>query len=472
MRMITRNSLSILISLLILIISIILYVFAPDKYSQSYCLLLFFIYLASSFLVLKSSIINKNYFNFHILFIISFLFVNFIYPIFIYPISPFYFPVYRFKFNHDIITKATALALIGSSSYGLGVLLQSKRSDHIRPAIETNFKTIQLLLNCLLYLFFISLFLFGGLDLIKAHFRSTAKIPPGLLLLFQVLLGLSVIIAFYSKSFKGTVIDFINKYNKPVILVFILFTVLFILSGDRGPAIQIVLIFIVAFTLFVRPISLKSLIVIVVSGMIFLTFISYARNQSSKNPSETGINIRKGLSNIRFDAFYDIGMDLIINNRNLYTGYEYVKKNGINYGKSMSYQIFAPFPMLPRLYAHIIFNSKPDDLATARILTRDSRAHYGLGTNIIGDLYMNFGLAGVMVFMFLLGNIVTILHRKAHTNNIYYIIAYTFMASLSVYMPRSTIMDPYRPIVWAIIIFQFLVLTRILLIQLTKENKD
>ena len=471
MKTLTKRSL-VVIALIIFILSVILYLFSPDYYSYIYCNILFILYLFSSIFVIHHSLINKNYFNFHVLFLISFFFVNFIYPVFIYPVSPYYFPVYKYKFNPDIITKATALALLGAASYNLGVILLIRKRDFSNSAINTNFKTLQIILYSLLYISFFILLLFGGIGLIKGRFHSTAKVPPGLILIFQIILGLSIMIALYVKSYKGTTIDFINKFNKPLLPIIIMFFLMFLVAGDRGPIIQIVLISIVSFTLFIKPIRIKSFITIVLAGMLFLTIIAYARIQGGKDPSDPGISVSKGLKVFELNSFYDIGMDLIVNNRNLYTGYEYVNTHGFNYGMSMSFQLLAPFPFLPSLFSHLIYKSKPDDITSARILTRDSKASYGLGTNIIIDLYMGFGVIGVVFFMFLLGLIATTFQWRAHfSDNFSYKIAYVFLVSLAVYLPRSTVMDPLRPIIWAIILFKSIQGLRLLLLQLSRKNE-
>jgi oligosaccharide repeat unit polymerase len=461
-----------IVTMFFFIISVLLYIFSPDTYSLAYCNILFIIYLASSFLIIRHSILGKNYFNFHLLFLISFFFVNFVYPVSIYPISPYYFRVYRFEFDPNVITKATALALIASCSYNIGVALQIGKKESPNSFTTTNFLTLQSLLIPLLYILFLSLFLYGGTNLLRLHFGSTFNLPPGLLLLFQVCLGLSVIIAFYTKSYTGSILNLFKNFNKAILLILFLFCLLFIVTGDRGPLIQIVLITVVSFTIFVRPMKLRSFVILVLAGMLFLTFISYARTQTNQTESESGISLGKGVKSMKLNSFYDIGMDLIINNRNLYTGYEYVAKNGISYGKSMYHQIFSPVPKLPSLFTQLVFKADPVDLSTATILTKEFNAHYGLGTNMVIDLYMNFGILGVIIFMLILGIIATKFQREAYNGkNFNYLIAYAFLVGLSIYMPRSTIFDPIRPIVWGILLFQFIKLLRLLMLQLSIKDR-
>lgn len=466
-----NRSSNFVVFLFIFLLSLLLYSFSPDVYSNQYCILLFVIYIFSAFLIVKHTVINNNYFNFHVLFLISFFFVNFAYPVFLYPIDPFYFPVFKRSFNHDIITKATALALVGSSAYGLGVGLQFKKPNENKQQVNTNIKTLHFFSTILLYIFFLGLMIFGGMALIKGQFGSTSKIPAGLLTLFEVIIGLSVILVANSKTYKGNFIDFINKLSKPVLLILCFYILVFIFTGDRGPVIQIVLITIYVFSIYVKPVKFRSFILLALVGMFFLTFISYARKQTVKDTNKTAVTISKGIKYMQFESFFDIGMDLIVCNRNLYFGYDYTKTTGLSYGKNMFFFIFAPVPMLPSFLTHIFFNSTPDDLSTAKLITKKSKSTYGLGTNMIADLYMAFGVWGVIFFMLFLGYIVTVFHEKSvNSNNLNYIIAYSFLISLSIYLPRTTIFEPLRHIIWALLLFKFMKEIRILLINLSKNQ--
>jgi len=358
-------------------------------------------------------------------------------------------------FNENVITKATALALIGSSSYIVGVCLLFHKKNHSQIKLKNNSKAFQLILSCFVYCMFTIILYFAGAEMLTGRFDASENIPSGLFALFQAGIGLTVISSVSIKRYKGTIIDFVKKFNKPILLLLPFYILLFIYIGDREPAIQIVLIAICSFSLFVRPIKLKNLIILVLVGMLMLSFIGAARSKNI-NASDSGVNnfVSRGIGNIQFGSFFDIGMDLIINNRNLYVGYDYANKKGLNYGRSMVRYIFAPIPGMPRLMTDLLFDATPNELSSGRFLTDEANASWGLGTNIIADLYMELGLFGVIVFMFLLGYIVMKLHIKAVNNQNYaFIIGYIFLVGFSVYLPRSTVFEPLRHVIWAICLF-------------------
>jgi len=192
--------------------------------------------------------------------------------------------------------------------------------------------------------------------------------------------------------------------------------------------------------------------------MIVLTFISYARSKGAgfySTQSEKGF-VQRGIERTQVNSFVDLGMDLIINNRNLYVGYKYPEEHGYSYGKGMFYFIFAPIPYMPSLMSQLVFNKDPVELNSATIITKETGATYGLGTNMIADIYMQFGSFGVVLIMLLFGLFVRRCELKAAKGQINYIIVYLFLIGFSVYLPRTTVLDPIRFVVWALIIYGIL----------------
>ena len=49
----------------------------------------------------------------------------------------------------------------------------------------------------------------------------------------------------------------------------------------------------------------------------------------------------------------------------------------------------------------------------------------GLGTNMVGDIYIAFGLIGVIVLMYYLGVFISYSYRRAQNGNSKYLLIYT-----------------------------------------------
>jgi len=211
--------------------------------------------------------------------------------------------------------------------------------------------------------------------------------------------------------------------------------------------------------------------------MFILTFIAYARTRDDtllNSENSLSVYLERGKEKMKVNSFLDLGMDLIVNNRNLYVGIDYANTHGYSYGKDMFIYMFAAVPRLPIFMADLVFNSTPRELGSAYIITREAlgpNPTWGLGTNLIADIYMNFGLFGVIIFMFLLGVIIRKLQITIQTkSNILSLIVYLFLISFSLYLPRTAYFSPLRYVLWAILLYLFVKAFIRLVISKQKES--
>lgn len=426
--------------ILSLLLAIILYFLAPNKYDFLLCSIVFCLFLYVAYITLKKNSKKESIVNFSLFFTVSFFFVNFFYPIFIYPFDKYYFPVFsRFYFNEAVITKSTALALIGYCSFSVGtkffldknkVSINNSRKDfYINSKLILRYSYNIILVSSWVICFL--LFFLAKDGILKRSSDAFFNIEPSLLVICQCLINLLIILNFYlKKSFKNFAIA-------------IIYALVFIYVGDRGAAIQTSLVLLFSYNIFYKRISKAKIILIFIAGFVGLTLVSALRGKDGNN---------RQLNQVEFTRYYDFTMDLIVNNRNLYAGYDYVNKNGINYGRSSIPYIFAPVPLLPSFITTSLYGVKPQELSTGTILTNDVNATWGLGTNLIADIYMQFGFLGVIIMMFLLGYIVSklALNKKG---KLFVTVCYIFIASFSIYMARSSLFDSVRYIAWAAIIY-------------------
>jgi len=421
-----------------LIFSIILYFISPNEYNFFICLIASLIFVLLAIRTLKNNYNKKNYLSFFIFFSISFFFVNFFYPIIIYPFDKDYFIVFsRFSFNEKIITKATVLALIAYCSflYGLDPSKLKVSQKLVAPKILylnlNNYILKSIFILALIFNF--SLFFFAKDGISSRRSDAFFEIAPSLMVFCQVLVNMIIIMVFYlKKSYSFLILPF-------------LYILTFLYVGDRGPALQSILVFLFAYHYFHKKIKIRILFFLIVIGFISLTIISSTR----------GRNGSKNIKEIQIVKYYDFAMDFIIVNRNLYAGYDYANKNGYAYGKSYLPYVFSPFPLMPSFVSNSLFNKEPRELSSGTILTKEANASWGLGTNLVSDIYMQFGLLGVILFMLNLGYLLRYLELN-FSKSLYISMVYFFLISFSIYMPRSTLFDSFRYVSWALLLYFFI----------------
>lgn len=462
---------------LFFVISILLYIFSPNIYSYNYNLIVFTFFCISSLWFLYATF-DGNYFNFHVLFLISYFFVSFVYPVFLFPNNPEYFPVYKRSFDYNIITRATSLSLLGITSYFLGAVLTKSKTpnNNFNYKILSPKSVIQTLIIISFVLFMVVLY--NSWDgIVSGQFGATDGGQQYLLALFQISFEIALIIEIYNlnKQYEGSLKLIIFNFNKQLLALGIIFSFLFIRVGDRGPVIQLFLILLALYATYIKRLSLKMFLVLIIAGMLSLTFIAYARTQHNvsieKNTTISSF-LENGSDKIKLNSFWDIGMDLIVNNRNLYVGMKYADENGLCFGKNMFSYLFAPIPIMPTFMSKLVFNSTPTELSSGHIITTKSKANYGLGTHLIADIYMSFGAFGVVFFMLFFGYFIRNIQLQSEAkNNIVYLFLYFIMISFSIYMPRAPYFTPLRFLFWTVLLYYFvqLIVQSIILYQNRKK---
>ena len=148
--------------------------------------------------------------------------------------------------------------------------------------------------------------------------------------------------------------------------------------------------------------------------------------------------------------------DLFVNNRNLYVFYDFVEQESYTYGLTMVSGILSPIPFAQKLFVEITgipyhFLGSAD-LST--FLEFGNQPPLGLGTNIVGDFYLAFGIIGVFILFSLLGRFVVFVREKMKNGSYMYAIVYLAIASDAIYLCRASYLDPLKIVVWTLLLAQ------------------
>ena len=128
--------------------------------------------------------------------------------------------------------------------------------------------------------------------------------------------------------------------------------------------------------------------------------------------------------------------DFVVNAKTLYDAVDFTRLNGFLMGTSYVQYLFVFLPMGGSFFTKLLTGLDMDEVRTGNILTSFSDATYGLGTNMVGDLYMNFSFLGVIILMFLLGMLVA---RVEIPNSKYQLYAYMALFANCIYLVRADI---------------------------------
>lgn len=433
-RHITKYEIAILA--ILAIYSCIQYAYAPLSYSSEYCIHLLVIFLIVAIIVIRRCYNQVHtIFNFDTLFAVSFFYTNYVYGAFLYITNP-HFSLFRLDFNDAYICKGIALTTVGYCWYAIGrcIILKRKSIDKDFTIDSVRFEKIKKLT------FFLALILsFIVLPFIGSNYEG--GLPFGTignqLCNTTFILVYYVIIVLFQKYCS---VKTLFQHNKKLcfIILFLMFSLLLI--GSRTLPMRLMLLVAFLFNIYVNPIKTKTFLFLGSIGFFLMFYIGsmrlgYETESISDNP------------------FINAGNELIINNRSLYVLMDYADHNGYTLGKTLLMNILSILPFFQSLFLSLTGWTNKDIgsayLVTDLYFSERNDDVIGLGTNLIGDIYLCYGVIGVIIMMFIFGKVI---NRLCYGTNRKSIIIYALFIMNAVYYARSGILTPTREICWILFV--------------------
>lgn len=377
---------------------------------------------------------KNNYLDFDTLFIVTCYMIGFISSFFYGQI--FYKALFFFDFNYSYLNSGAWLFTIGMTSYFVGSL-SFKNKSIIKRSNFIKLPTIPIfaLLLLLMILFIIT----GGISYYKNIYMGEGgeenSIVTYLLLLISTLSIVLFAIEFLKRSAD-------TRYKIPLCYIFAigLFAIALLYSGNRTQALLLLLPILGLYSLLFYPINKKKLGVLLALGIIGMWIVQNLRSSNEINTS--------------LESPVLIFTDMTIPSRTTYEAMEYVDKNGITFGKTMSAAIIGLMPGM----AGIIMGNDTEKYGSAETLTEytykklgtPKEYQIGLGTNTIADTYLSFGLLGTIILMFYLARLVNWFESQTHNLSLYGAVGFSALIANSVFLARSSYTHPVRYVLWSI----------------------
>lgn len=429
--------------------SLILYWIAPSNFEHWYVVLLLIIYVVVLFLFLWKNWNCLKFFNFTVLFGFSVFLCNFVYPVFVHPYIPLGLLVHNF--DDSYICRGVALALVGMCFFLLGedmaIVNKCKKDKSAlslrKPPRNDIFDTLSLVL---VWVYALVVLILSNMSYNLYNDLLTNSLT--IVSFVYMFLIITMISHFSTYNYNFSILNLLRdewKYILGILLVIIgLFKI-----GDRGPIIQLSFALFSAYYILIGNISLKKILLYILIGVMCMVYI---RNNRIDGQYESAMAYREQKYGVSVPAYIDIFTDLVTNARCMYVGLDYVDREGFLNGKSFIKPLASPIPFLPTIITQSFYNLPPSSFSTGTILTEMTESEMGrevegVGTNNIVDIYMNWGVIGVCILMYAFGMIVGLFEVKK-SKNLYCLFGYCILMSLAIYIPRSTIFDFLRTIIW------------------------
>ena len=430
-----------IVALLIGIISLYYYHDAPIHYSYVYCTLMFVLFSVDVFFVLWGRVKNRIL-SFELIFTIGYAFVNYAYPMFYYKIDP-YFSLFALDYPEDYINKGIALSTVAYSFLAFGFFrfpVSSIKivsdSKYVGNA-EKKLSNYTMILLVVMLATLIPIALSGNYDMNWGFGGEIRGILESLIFytLFQ---------KFYRRRGQGY--KTLLKGNYWYFALIIAYAVISTVIGNRGNIIRIGFLILLLYNDYMKKISNLGIALVLFAGLI-LMFVRGAYRDSG------------GLNNVQsnYISILDVGRDLTINNRSQYVLMEYADKKGFSYGRNFLGSLLSPIPYAQSTLLSIT-GWKVNQISSGDLVTDDYFSHnksdsFGLGTNIVGDVYLAFGVFGVVILFFILGYFISKVTYLANRGYPLYYLTYAILLINSVIWIRSDFFKPFQMVLWSVALY-------------------
>lgn len=390
---------------------------------------------------------ERNYFRIDVIFIIGFMIVHFQWAIMLSfsSITPLYL-----TFNivdHNVINFGVWLSSLGLISWLFGYNITNPKTA------EFTISTIKFPTRVIYFgwLFFLLFLVASG-----QHFLSGALYKGGgevtgianyLRIISNALAMLIIIYSFLDRENLNKSNRFFGIGYHQFIFV-TCFVFIFLYAGDRGAAISAACLFLFVYGTWVRPITLKWLVFLIITGAIILTIVGINRS------GEDGIS--DFFDTLAVSNLYQITQELSNSARVLYIAIEDINNGSdYHYGGLWVSKILSLFPFAQSVYLEFV-EHRDHAFGTGQYITYLRYGPFstsGEGSTLITDIFLNFGYVGVVIFMGLFGGVIKSVYSvMKQKGNLSIIIVACIFASYALYQGRAGLFDTLRDVVWTLFI--------------------
>lgn len=393
---------------------------------------------------------------------IDFLFLLFYFIIYYYPYQLHVLGIYDiaqdlpwYSNYVEFTNKAVILSTIGLISFmeGYKTLASYKNSKVVSVSMK-NMRSISKLFLLLIILILIAFYVSGGTEMFIGIYTGsdagdiTANAIFSLVTYF-IIIGLIQVIFYYYRFKQIFLINYI------IIVLGISWSLALLYLGDRNTFFLIAIACVGGVSTYIRKISRLQIVFLAIVAFFVYNIVEVSRSNEDKTfdsivQSYTETQKKKN-DVIGVESFNTttVGVRATFNIVPLQRDFFYGKF------KLISFASIVP-------YSSRLFVDEDDPFISSSDVIKEemitSEAGWGTGTNLISDCYMDFGVIGVIFFMFVLGYYGGKIKNSSIQNpqSARYIFLYIIVLAYYSEIVRYGFDFPLRALIWTPVIFYFL----------------
>jgi hypothetical protein len=371
--------------------------------------------------------------------------------------------------DNSVVCKSAAISGLGLSAFAIGnyIILKKKKIP-----VLSKYDGSYLSSEVVSLLFYAVIFLVYLITTDKSYFIGGAghgRVGPNGYV--QNLLDGCVIICFCQSFWNNAHKDrrsikkYFGGFNKVFLGLTSLYFILVLSSGDRSQMVAIILLFISGY-IYTTGKNLSFIYILFLFVLIAPTLSLIGKIRGFER-GETSVIAKISDYSLGKDDFgieqYPSIMPSTSNYasivRGLHLTVSYTDSNGYWYGRMTFNEATALVPFLNRLLGHIVHRDELESMVSAPFVTylsQGTNVRYGEGTTCLVSLWLDGGILGVIVGMFLAGVFFGICDNIFENPNYFsplvYIIVFTVIAGVVV-IPRSSFGLLAKSIISTVLLF-------------------
>ena len=438
--------------LIICLFSILLVFLAPKNYSYSFCLILHNLYILTFlFNEIRRQRGRDGLLSFNLLFSVGFYFTSFVYPVFIYNTGERYFSMFDFSYEEDLISYSTAVAYMAYCFLQLGLNNKQKETCKHNKPLFINQNSLKNKLNILSVLFTLLLLIFllnNGLSYFSDQFiysMSSEDRVMGYLIQFITPIAYAILIFAFNIHNRKC----LCFYYATSIVAF--YAIAILSSGSRTIPLSLI---IMSLFLYNNKVKRISNIKLIGCGILFIMAMSLVGALRGEGELISIASISENASYVLKDKsenYFSFANELIICNRNLYYLIGSTQTVGYTWGVTLLGSFLGLIPFLRSIFMST--TGIPEYFLNSALyntfLSTGPFFEKGLGTHVVADIYICWGILGVIFIFYLYGYIITKI--EDNKDNILLSVVYYVILSNAIYACRASIFN-LNQIFWTLAI--------------------
>lgn len=253
--------------------------------------------------------------------------------------------------------------------------------------------------------------------------------------------------------------------NKVYVVSLIIFLLMFLSVGDRGPVISILLLFFTLYGVYVKPFSFKTVAISIVFAALIMTILGLGRSRNAEDLISQGIIERGYTTLVSSDELVIPSTELASSNRILFAALDNVpERYPYLYGKSflINFSSALPIPGVTQLFTDLLDIPRYQTTTTHYFtyILIGVNPTWGAGSEVVADVYVNFGVLGIPIVFFLFGVVCArysfpVEHSHKHVK-MSVIIVYAGLVVNALSINRGMLLYPLMPIFYMLTIYWLL----------------